>query len=117
MVVLNDAFRLVLFRFDPKRRAITIGGSKFILRHSCFPNHFLVNSHDSIFVSLFSVLFKLSSLFAIVLCALYFFVYFFFVFISYHRIYLIPQRRTMCRPCFLGHSIPLSVLLVLYYTT
>lgn len=117
--MLNDAFWLVLFRFDPKRRTITIGCSKFILRHSCFPNHFLVSSHDSIFVSLFSVLFKLSSLFAVVLCALYLldYFFFFFVFISYHRIYLIPQRRTMCRPCFLGHAIPLSVLLVLYIYT
>jgi len=68
-----------VFRFDPKRRTITIGYSKFILRHSCFTNHFLVSSHDSIFVSLFSVLFKLSSLFAAVLRALYYLGFFFFI--------------------------------------
>jgi len=77
--VLSYAFWLVLFRFDPKRRTITIGSSKFILRYSFFPNHFLVSSHDSIFVSLFSVLFKLSSLFAAVLRALYFLGFFFFI--------------------------------------
>lgn len=68
-----------VFGFDPKRRTITIGCSKFISRHSCFTNHFLVSSHDSIFVSLFSVLFKLSSLFAAVLRALYFLGFFFFI--------------------------------------
>lgn len=90
-----------------------IGSSKFILRHSFFSNHFLVSSHDSIFVSLFSVLFKLSSLFASVLRALYFLGFF----SSSRRIYLVPQRRTMSRPCFLGYTIPLSILLALYYTS
>lgn len=100
------------FDLFSKRWAITIGCSKFILKYSCFPNPFLVSSHDSISVSLFSVLFKLSSLFAAVFHALYFFGFF----SSSHRIYLIPQRRTMSRPCFLGYTIPLPIFLVLYYT-
>lgn len=38
-------------------------------------------------------------------------------FSSSHRIYLVPKRRTMSRPCFLGYTILLPIFLVLYYTS